>query len=162
MVTEQIQEHVQSISNVGPLELFLAQIRLTGRTEAHADLVDQRPTIREQLGTKVGSVDVRIEFIDVETRPEVDLEARAQGDDAVAYLANLLLELETGERSDEHEPLVTDSLNAMRQTHSAGAYNILRRESDIDQPNQDDALEMVERQARVLLDTLLNQKEGKV
>jgi DNA repair exonuclease SbcCD nuclease subunit len=162
MVTEQIQEHVQSISNVGQLELFLAHVQLTGRTEAHADLVDQRPRIREQLGTKIGSVDVRIGSINVETRPEVDLEARAQGDDAVAYLANLLLELETGERSDEHEPLVTDSLNAMRQTHSASAYNILRRESDIDQPNQDDALEMVERQARVLLDTLLNQKEGKV
>lgn len=160
LLSDEIHNHIQSTSSVGALDLFLVRVRLTGRTNAHTALIEQRQTIREQLGTKTGSVDVRIESIDIETQPEVDLETRAEGDDAVAYVANLLLELENGAPSDEYEPLIKDSLDAMRQTHRTNAYNILRRESDIDQPNRDDAVSVLKREAQVLLDTLVNQKEA--
>lgn len=160
LLSEEIHEYIQSTSTVGALDLFLARIRLTGRTSAHADLVDKRHSLQEQLGTKEGSVDVRIESIDIETQPEVDLEARAKGDDAVAYIANLLLELESEEPSDEYKHLIKDSLDAMRQTHRTSAYNVLRRETDIDRPNRDDAITALEQEARVLLDSLLNQKEA--
>ncbi|MFP8954919.1 metallophosphoesterase family protein [Natrialbaceae archaeon A-arb3/5] len=160
-ISDRLREHVESMSGHGSLELVLPRIRLTGRTEAHADLVERSAAIREQLGTRTGSADIRIEAVEVDTRPAVDLEERAAGDDAVAAVAELLLELENGELSDENERLLEESLDAMRRAHNASAYTVLRRETDIDRPDRDDAMETLETQARLVLDTLLEQKEAK-
>jgi exonuclease SbcD len=56
--------------------------------------------------------------------------------------------------------MIDDSLTAMRQAHSANAYNPLRRETELNDPNEADAIESLEQQAEVLLDTLLSQKGG--
>ncbi|RQG94819.1 metallophosphoesterase family protein [Natrarchaeobius chitinivorans] len=159
-ISDRLREHVESLSGHGSLELILPCIRLMGRTEAHADLVDRSDAIREQLGTRAGSADVRIEAVEVDTRPEVDLEERATGDDAVAAVAKLLIELKNGELSDENERLLGESLDAMRQAHNASAYTVLRQETDIDRPDRDDAIETLETQARLVLDTLLEQTEA--
>lgn len=161
-LSDALSGHVNAINDVGALKLFLAHIRLTGRTDAHSALVDERQSIVEQLASKEGSVDIRINSIEVDTRPAIDLEARAQGEDAVASLAALLLDLESGDPSDEYDPLIADSLQTMRSAHDAGAYNVLRRETALDRPDRTDAIDMLAQEARMMLNTLIQQKEDDV
>jgi hypothetical protein len=115
--------------------------------------------MERELAFREGSVSVRIESIDVDTRPAIDLEDVAEGDTAAAYLAELLLEIETGDPRESYNDLVDNSVAAMRQAHRANAYNPLRRETELENPDDADSIEQLEQQARVLLDTLLGQKE---
>ncbi|MWV38810.1 DNA repair exonuclease [Natrialba sp. INN-245] len=161
MISAGIKEHVRSELDTRSLELSLVRVRLTGRTDAHSALVDQHRSMERDLRFREGSVSVRIESIEVDTRPTIDLEAIAEGDNAAAYLANLLLEIEDGNSRGNYGDVIGDSLAAMRQAHSANAYNPLRRETELNDLNDADAIDHLEQQARVLLDTLLSQKEGK-
>jgi len=135
------------------------RVHLTGRTDAHSALVDRHRSMERDLGFRERSVSVRIESIDVDTRPAIDLEDLAEGDNAAAYLADLLLEIENGDTRESYGNMVDDSLAAVRQAHSANAYNPLRRETELRDPDDNDAIEHLEQQARVLLDTLLSQRE---
>jgi DNA repair exonuclease SbcCD nuclease subunit len=161
VISEEIKDHVRAELDTRSLELSLVRVHLTGRTDAHSALVDQHRSMERDLGFREGSVSVRIESIDVDTRPAIDLEDLAEGDNAAAYLADLLLEIENGDPHETYSEVVDDSLAAVRQAHSANAYNPLRRETELEDPDDDDAIEHLEQQARVLLDTLLGQKEGK-
>ena len=161
VISEEIKAHVRAELDTRSLELSLVRVRLTGRTDAHSALVDQHRSMERDLGFREGSVSVRIESIDVDTRPAIDLEDLAEGDNAAAYLADFLLEIENGDPHETYSEVVDDSLAAVRQAHSANAYNPLRRETELEDPDDADAIEHLEQQARVLLDTLLSQKEGK-
>lgn len=160
MISEEIKEHVRSELDTRSLELSLVRVSLTGRTDAHSALVDQHRSMERDLGFQEGTVSIRIESIEVDTRPAIDLEDLAEGDNAAAYLAGLLLEIENGDPHENYRNMIDDSLTAMRQAHSANAYNPLRRETELNDPNEADAIESLEQQAEVLLDTLLSQKEG--
>lgn len=160
LVTDQLSAHVRENLDSSAQELLLARVRLTGQTSAHADLVDQRPSLENQLSLNQGSVDVHVEGLDVETRPAVDLEELAEGDSPVALIATLLLELENGEIGDEQRRLIEDSLDAMEEAHASNAYTHLQREGTIERPDEEEALATLERQAKLMLDTLLNQKEA--
>ena len=92
------------------------------------------------------------------TRPDVDLESLADGDGPVSYLADLLLALDENDSGEEYSQVVDKAHDAMRDAHSASAYNLLRREADVEPPGRDAAVDMIEQEARVLLDTLLQQK----
>jgi len=160
VISEEIKEHVRSELDTRSLELSLVRVHLTGRTDAHSALVDRHRSMERDLGFRERSVSVRIESIDVDTRPAIDLEDLAEGDNAAAYLADLLLEIENGDTRESYGNMVDDSLAAVRQAHSANAYNPLRRETELRDPDDNDAIEHLEQQARVLLDTLLSQKGG--
>jgi hypothetical protein len=134
-------------------------VRLTGRTAAHSELAGGTKTLEEQLATRHGSVAIQIESIEVETRPDVDLEELADGDGPVSYLADLLLVLDENESGEEYSQVVDKAHDTMMGAHNAGPYNLLRREADVEPPDRDAAIEMVEQEARVLLDTLIQQKE---
>jgi hypothetical protein len=161
VISEEIKDHVRTELDTRSLELSLVRVRLTGRTDAHSALVEKHRSMERDLGFREGSVSVRIESINVDTRPAIDLEDLAEGDNAAAHLADLLLEIENGDPQETYSEVVGDSLGAVRQAHSANAYNPLRRETELEDPADGDAIEFLEQQARVLLDTLLNQKEGK-
>lgn len=160
ILSEEITERVRSELDTSSLEVSLIRARLTGRTDAHSALVDQHRSMERELKFNEDSVSIRVESIAVDTRPAIDLEALSEGDNAVAYLAALLLEIENGDPHENYPDLIDGSLAAMRKTHSANAYTPLRRETELDDPDEADAIECLEQQARVLLDTLLSQKEG--
>lgn len=159
-VSTAIQQHLEEHLETQHLAAFLPRVRLTGRTSVHAELVDGRRDLEEQLTTRHGSVDVQIESVELATRPDIDLEAAADGEGPVAYLAELLLALEDDESSSRYGDLIDDAHEAMQRTHSADAYNLLRREGEVAEPRRDEAVESVTLEARVLLDTLLQQKEA--
>lgn len=160
IVSDRITNHVRDEVPRGQLELLLARVRLTGRTGAHGELVDRRAAIEEQLSFAEGSLPVRVETLGVETRPDVDLEALAGGTSPAAYLAELLLTLDRGAAEAEYRQLVTDARDALCRAHASSAYSELRREEGTDPPGDADAVETLERQATVLLDELVKQKEG--
>lgn len=162
IVSDRVSEHVRGGVETGPLGLLLARVTLTGRTTAHGELVDRRESVEEQLSFKEGSLPVRVESLEVETRPEADLEEIAGGDTPAAYLADLLLTLERDEGDEEYRQLVTDARDAMQRAHASSAYDELRRQDGTDSPDETDAVETVERQAKLLLDELLDQKEESV
>jgi exonuclease SbcD len=94
IISEEIEEHVRSELDTRSLELSLVRVSLTGRTDAHSALVDQHRSMERGLGFQEGTVSIRIESIEVDTRPAIDLEDLAEGDNAAAYLADFLLEIE--------------------------------------------------------------------
>lgn len=157
-VSTAIQQYVQDDLETGNMSAFLPRVQLTGRTPAHTELVEGTQTLEEQLATRHGSIDIQIESVKVNTRPDVDLESLADGDGPVSYLADLLLALDEDDSGDEYSQVIDNAHDAMQQAYSAGAYNLLRREAEVESPNRDAAIEMVEQEARVLLDTLLQQK----
>ncbi|MFP9191361.1 metallophosphoesterase family protein [Natrialbaceae archaeon A-CW1-1] len=160
MVRDRIEDRVRSDVELGALELLLARVRLTGRTAAHGEIHRRKASIEDDLGLKVGTTPVRIESIEVDTKPAVDLAALAQGESPAAYVADLLLAIENDRVTDEYGSLVQDALASIQEAHESGAYSVLRGQGELDTPDESDAVETLESQARVLLDTLLEQKEG--
>lgn len=158
LVSEQVREHVHAEVDTGSLELLLAKVRLTGRTGAHGDLVEQRHSIPEQLELKEGSLPVRIETLEIDTRPEVDLEEHSGADTPTGYLADLLLAIEDDQIRDERPGLVEEALDAMQRARGASAFSLLRQQGAIDRPDEEAAVERLERQARLLLEELVEQK----
>jgi len=161
-ISDAVTDHVRSELEASALELSLVRVRLTGRTEAHAELVEKRRTMERDLGFREGSVAVRVESIEVDTRPAIDLEELASGDNAAAYLANLLLEIEEGDPQEAYGDVVEDARTTLRQAYSANAYNELRRETQLEEPTEEDAIDHLEQQARMLLGRLHSQKEGQL
>lgn len=162
IVSDSVSEHVHNSVETGSLALLLVRVTLTGRTAAHSELVDEREAIEQQLSFKEGSLPVRVERLEVDTHPEVDLEELAKGESPAAYLADFLLSLEEGERDEDYRQLVLDSQDAMQRAHASSAYDELRREDQADRPDENDATETLKRQAKLLLDELLKQKEETV
>jgi len=160
LISDEIENHIRTISPIGPLELLLVQIQLTGRTPAHAELAAEQHRIKNQFGSNEGSVAVRIDSLEVDTRPAIDLEQRADGDDAVAHIASLLLDLQRDEPSDSVDPLIDEATRNMQQAYNSNAYTLLQREDEVDRPDRQAAADTLEQEAKVLLDTLLAQKEG--
>lgn len=162
LINNQIEEHVVTHVDTTHLELLVARVKLVGRTPAHREIALEREAIEDQLQFKIGSLPVHIDSIEVDTEPEVDLEERAKESSPVGYLAEMLLTLEHGDPDGEYEELISDASESIREAKASGAYSPLRREGQIDTIDEDDAIELVRRQGRLLLHELLTQTEGRV
>lgn len=158
LVSDRIDDHVRTEVDGDAVSLLLSRIQLTGRTQAHGEVVKARASIEDQLSFKKESVDIRVERLQVDTEPEVELTTLADGDTPVAYLAELLLALEGDDRGEEYSQLVDDALDAVRNAHGATTYTPLRREGLLERPDEDDATERLREQARLPLHTLIEQK----
>ena len=158
VIREQLEAEFGNAAT-GLLELLLVRLTLTGRTEAHSKIHEQTETIVTDLGMKVGGTTVRIESIEVDTQPAIDLESLADGDSPAAYLADLLLSLDEGD-DEAYEDVLEAAFNAMREAHQASTYRELRQENFIESPTREDAIDAVRAQARLLLDELQSQREG--
>lgn len=151
-----LESYVPTI-DTSALELLIGRFELTGRTDIHGELVEQRAAMEDQLQFKIGSIQVVVESIAVETEPAVDLETLADGDSPVAYLADLLLHLEQSEQVETDVPdntydeLIADVTAQLREVHTAGTYAPLQREGRLSRPDQDVAVNRLRQQARRLL-----------
>ncbi|MDZ7688593.1 MAG: DNA repair exonuclease [Halobacteriales archaeon] len=159
-VSKEIQHHFEENLITRNMQTFLPRVQLTGRTPAHSQLVERQSELETQLATKYETVNIRLESIRVDTRPAVDLDSLATGDGPVAYLAELLLTLENGEHDSEYTQLLDSAQERMQEGYRAPAYDLIRKERNLDDPNRDEVIDQVTQEARLLLDTLLQQKEG--
>lgn len=158
-VSESLSAHIRQELDSARLALILARVVLTGRSDAHADLAREREVITDQLGLQLNGIPVVVESLVLESRPAVDLEELSQGDSPVAWLAKLLQNLENGRAGNISEDLVEDSLEALRDARWANAYNPLGGRRSTEAPGPAEAYRRLTKQARLLLDVLLEQKE---
>lgn len=158
-ISEEIESQIVESGGAGRLEVLLPRVRLTGRTDAHADLVAEQTDLERQLTLQQGSVSVQPESVEVRTRPAVDLAELEGGEGPVAALAGILRDLSEDDRSVD-EDLLQNATATMQEAATANTYSPLTREGRIEQPGEEQAREYLQTQARTLLDTLLEQKEG--
>lgn len=157
--SDRVDDHITEAVETSSLELLLVRATVTGRTEAHGDLVQRQAEMEEQLAFKHTTLPVRVDSVEVATEPAVDLDDLAADESPVGYLAELLLAIEEGTAMETYPELVRDAEEALRDAYTAGPYAPLRREGEVDDPDAEDAIDAIEQQARLLLHELRGQPE---
>lgn len=140
-------------------ERVICQVTLTGRTPLHQAIHAQREQLTEELRFTVEGTPVIIEKLVNETRPRVQLEDLVQGKSPVALLAGYLLDLEQQGRDYLPEELIGEVETALHTAYSSNSYYPLRAHNSMKPPGREEALAFLKKQAWLLLDTLLLQKE---
>lgn len=157
---ERIGERV--VERVAGADLFVADLTVTGRTDAHAALLDRREQLLD-IRSNEGGTSVRVGAVSVETTPSVDLAGRAGDDDPVGFLAGLLRALDDDSDADvePYRDLIASAHDRVRRVHDSNAYRELREhDRDYERPSEADAREHLRRQAIRLLDRFLAQEGG--
>jgi len=146
----------------GEPEWLLLRGTLSGRTGAHGALGEILERLTESAPLELSGAGARSRLVELmdRTRPAVDLEARSDGDDPVALLADLLLALENGEGRGEERAVAPE---LAREVH-AGMGEVFETSWALEVGSRDDLTAADERRvladvAADLLDALLEQKE---
>jgi DNA repair exonuclease SbcCD nuclease subunit len=128
-VVDTVHETVRerTVAESGGAELFVANLTIEGRTDAHAALLERQEELRDVTLVEAGT-DVRIGEVAVETAPAVDLADRAGNDDPVGFLAGLLRALDDESEVDvePYRELIRSAHDRLRETHNSNAYRELR------------------------------------
>lgn len=157
-VAEGVRAHLQSVveAGCGPLRYLLCQVRVTGRTPLHRTIEPRLRAAVVDLDAEHGEVRARAERIHAATRPAADLHALAATPDAPGVLARLVLAIDGGRFDPPQERLVTELASRAAEVRRARPYQALA-EPD----TSAEALQaLARRQALLLLDELLRQKEA--
>ncbi len=159
LVSSSLREHLERV-DTSSLEVFLPRVTLTGRTPIHARLHDEKDALEDQLSFKHERLPIHVETLRVDTRPDANLDDLATGETPAAWLAQLLIDLQDDQLDASRQDVIDDAHRAMRTAHGSGAYTELRRQGWTKRPTREDARNQLRKQARLLLDQLLEQKEG--
>jgi DNA repair exonuclease SbcCD nuclease subunit len=158
-VAEGVRSHVQRVveQGCGPLRQVMCRVRLAGRTPLHRGIdVRLRPRL-PQLDAQHGEVQGRVERLEVATRPAVELDELARGADAPGVLARFVRALDGGPLDGAHERLLAELAARTAEVRRARPYQLIGE----DPPRTPAELrELARRQALLLLDELLAQKEA--
>jgi exonuclease SbcD len=161
-LSSRVSDHVRDEVDTGVVAVLVLRVVLTGRTAAHADLAGDDGGDVTEFRRSYGSVTAVVDRVEVETRPDIDLDAFVDDDTPVGYLAEVLQAIEEDRVRDSHPSLVSDAVDQMRDAHGAGAFRALRQHCDsFEQPGEAAAVDVLERQTRSLLDELLAQREDR-
>ena len=149
----------------GPLELVSCRLVLTGRTALHRQLRRIGTEMQGELEVPVGAVIAKIEKVDVESRPAIDLEELAQGGGPPGALARLLCDLQAGSREPATVGVVDQLVRELSGVWEARPYVPLNHCGDAERPPEaapdaTRARRILFEQGMVLLDEMLAQKEG--
>jgi exonuclease SbcD len=157
-VAEGVRAHVQRVveEGCGPLRHLSCRVRVTGRTPLHHALERRLRARLPELEPEHGEVRARVERVDVATWPAADLHALAATPDAPGVLARLVLGLDAGRLDAGQERLIAELSARAGEVHRATPYQLLADPS----PPPDELRALARRQAMLLLDTLLAQKEA--
>lgn len=158
-ISEAVSQAIQDVDSPDYLELFLPRVILEGRCEAHSELIERADDLASQLSLSESGVSIEPEQIDVNTKPDVDLSELADDRGPIAYLAQLILELDRGDPGEDYASLLSDAESQLNKAQNASAYALLRKEGRLDSPDAEYAINIIEREARRVLDELLLQKE---
>lgn len=160
-LSSRVSDHVRGEVDTGAVDVLVLRVALTGRTGAHADLTGGEGGDITEFRRSYGSVTAIVDRVDIETRPDVDLDAFVDDETPVGYLAGVLQAIEEDRVRDSYPDLVADTVDQMREAHGAGAFRALRQHREsFERPDEGTAVEVLERQTRSLLDNLLAQQES--
>jgi DNA repair exonuclease SbcCD nuclease subunit len=165
-VIKGLRRHLESFSEgCGPLELVSCRLVLTGRTPLHRQLRQLARDMQPDLELTVGKFDARIERIDLETRPAIDLSELSRGSGPPAALARLLTDLVAGGGSPESGAVIDRLSRTLGDVWEARPYLPLNTQTDVENPPEPApdtarAKSLLLDRGLLLLDELLAQKEG--
>ncbi len=148
------------IQETDSVRRLVARLHIEGRTSLHQALEARTETIERDLTVHVGEATATVDTITLDTRPEHDLEALAEGRDAPAVLAQLLLDLEREHDTEAVADLLRDAQNAAQTVHEASGYDPLRRDPDVSGLPSSDVLRTTLYQRGLLLLDALHAQSG--
>jgi exonuclease SbcD len=157
-VAEGVRAHLQSVveAGCGPLRHLVCRVRVTGRTALHRSIEPRLRAHSGDLQAEHGEVRARVDQVVSATRPPADLDALATTADAPGVLARFVLAMDSGRWDPGQERLMTELAGRAAEVRRARAYQPLGDAS----ASADALREMARRQALLLLDELLAQKEA--
>ena len=139
------------------LRVLSLRVAITGATALHREVRREAAIVQRDFDWRDGDVRGFVETVSVDTRPARDLEALARGDDAVAVLAQLALELASDDPLAHSAPIMGDVREVANALIGARQY---RHVEDVRDGFDDAALRTIARQQSLaLLDELLSQKD---
>jgi hypothetical protein len=149
----------------GAPEELLLRVTLTGRTAAHRQLAELSRRLEEETPLELRLADgghARLMEVRVATRPALDLEALARGDDAAALVAALVLGLDRagleGEERAVDADLLGRVLECLREVYDQRPYLALGGGGDLD---EGEVARVLSARAADLLDALVAGRQGR-
>ena len=156
---DRTREHLDDIAVDGsPLEYASLRIELTGRTLLCGQVDGFADLLREQFERTVGQVTARINRVANNTLPWIDLEELALKHDPPGILAQILLQLKSGQTDDGLAKLLHDAHQKQQEVFHAGAYGSI---GDDKVPDITATRHCLIRQGTLLLDRLLVEERSK-
>lgn len=149
-----------AVRNAESTRRLVARLHIEGRTSLLRALEARTKTIRRDLNVHVGEATASIDAVTFDTRPDHDLEALAEGRDAPAVLAQLLLDLKHGRETEAASNLLRDAQNAAQTVHEAPGYDPLRHDPDVPGLPSGEALRSILYQRGLLLLDALHAQSG--
>jgi DNA repair protein SbcD/Mre11 len=140
----------------GPLRHLRCRVVLRGRTPLHRRAEERLRAVCGDLELPLGDVTASVEQVEVLTRPAHDLGEVARGNGAPAEVARLIRALTAGDAGPDVEPLLREAERLVGEVRRARPYLVL---ADGDR-SPAEIVAGLQREAAVLLDELLAQKEG--
>jgi exonuclease SbcD len=131
------------------------RLRLVGRCALHKQLAAEVDRLRDDLELTWNDVTAIIDTVDVGTRPEIDLTACSERNDAAGYLARLLLSIEKHGGLEEYPELKRELARLPEVLRVPKQYRALAGTEDFEDGR---LCEELGRQAGLLLDELLSQR----
>jgi DNA repair exonuclease SbcCD nuclease subunit len=132
------------------------RLRFEGRTQNRQALREQGRDMVDDLQVPVDDATATLEAVELQTRPDYDLEALADGDDPPGVLAQLLLDLQAGTTDTERgAEALRRADKAVGAVHESSGYEPLRRDSETrTAPSRDELRSKLIQQGFLLLDEL--------
>lgn len=157
-VSETVRDHSSRIQGQqSEISELVLRLQLTGRTPLHRDLEDLASDVPD-LDLSTGRMNVTVNRVRKHTRPDLDLDALAEGHDPPAVLAQIVKHLDEG--IELPSGLQTQLDRAFTEIHDAPTYADLQS-ADMGRPLDDEERrDLIREQALTLLDTLMAQKEA--
>lgn len=139
------------------LRVLSCRLRVSGRTRVYRAMPSRLIAMREKLEMERERASLVIDDMSNDTRPPIDLDALARGDDAAGLLARLLLSADGGPPSDALAALLEDADRRAQRVAAARPYQALERA-----PAEDGYVARIVRAKAVqLLDELLTMKAAR-
>lgn len=159
-VYDRIGEDIDEIAETTPeVERVVYRLALSGRTALHRRLGTLGDEIADELQWSQDGIEATVDRVGIDTAPPLRLEKLAGQSDPPGVLAQMLLELESGELSADTRELVERLEARVDEVYRSRRYAPLKRDSETDQRLAADELR---RRAIVegfsLLDEMLDQR----
>ena len=146
------------LRSVGPLRHALIRLHLIGKTSLHGALDTEIDRILE-LDKPAGDATVRIEKVVAETEPEIVLADLADAPHPAGKLAAMLLDLQSGDPSEETRALVRRARERIVSVNHSPAYaGLPARPEFMPEDPAEHARAMVVAQGLLLLERMLELK----
>jgi DNA repair exonuclease SbcCD nuclease subunit len=165
-VIDRVRRHLRGFCDgCEMLELVSCRVTLAGRTRLHRTLRRVAAEMGAELEVPVGRVVARVEQVEVQTRPAVDLAELARGGGPPGALARLLVELQADAREGPARTLLDRLVRDLGGLWEARPYAPLNYSGNPERPpepppDESRARAVLVEQGMLLLDELLAQKEG--